>query len=319
MPMKATIDTEQLRIFAAVVAENSFTRAADLLETNKAHVSRVVARLEDHLGARLLQRSTRALSLTEAGRELNGRARAILAALDEAEAALRHRTDQPSGHLRLTCGHEFGLLQVNGWIAEYLRLYPDVAVEADFSNRIADIIHEGFDVAIRDGDLADCALSARKLGELAFGLYAHPAYLAARGIPEFPQGLFGHDLIVFAAGARTPWQLRNGEACVTVDQPARYAVNTHMAVRDIAADGFGIAQLPVFQAAPLVAGGSLVPVLPGWAQAPVAVHAVFPSSRYLTPNVRSFIDIARSRFLAQPAASVPASALSISTTVSATP
>ncbi|PZR00585.1 MAG: LysR family transcriptional regulator [Cereibacter sphaeroides] len=296
--MKCVIETEHLRTFAAVVAEGSFTRAADRLNTNKAHVSRIIARLEEHLEVRLLERTTRAIALTEAGRELHGRARFILAALDETEASLRRRSDAPSGLLRLTCGTEIGLMQVNGWIAEYLRRNPGASVSADFCDRVTDLLHEGLDLAIREGDLTDSTLSARKLGEITYGFFASPGYLQDRGIPQAPESLRIHDLIQFSLPGRANAPLIHHGATTTLDHPARYAANTNMALRDMAAAGLGIALLPNWLAEPLAAEGRLTPILPGWSRAPVPVYAVFPSTQYLTANLRAFIDIARQRFAA---------------------
>jgi LysR family transcriptional regulator for bpeEF and oprC len=161
LSMEATLNTDHLRLFLTVLAAGSFTRAAELAGSDKAHISRVITRLEDRLGSRLLNRSTRSLSPTDAGQELASRARAILDALSEAEESLKGRADQPSGRLRITCGYEFGLLAVNGWVQAFLERWPEVSVEVDFTNHVADIVHEGFDLAIRVGRLPAAARSCR--------------------------------------------------------------------------------------------------------------------------------------------------------------
>jgi LysR family transcriptional regulator for bpeEF and oprC len=294
LPAMMTIDINQLAVFVAVARAGSFTAAARTLGTQKAHVSRVISRLERQLGVQLLNRTTRSLAVTEVGRELYERATGILAALEETQAAIQHTQGEPQGVLKLTCGVEYGLLVVNGWIAEYLRRYPKVRVDADVSNRIADLIHEGFDLAIRIGDLPDSTgLAARRLGSVHYALYASPKYLKGRSRPAEPADLAAHDLIMFAPGPPVVWQLVNGQQSAEVGGPARLVVNNNMAARDAAVAGLGMALLPRFQAEPRVRQRELVEMLPGWTRPPAPIHAVFPSSRYLAPKVRAFIDLAR--------------------------
>ena len=288
---------DELTVFAAVVRVGSFTGAAQALGTQKAHASRVVSRLEKKLGVRLLQRSTRSLAVTEVGRELYERAIGIISALDETQAKIQRTQAEPQGVLRLTCGVEFGLLIVNRWIRVYLERYPLVRVEADFSDRLVDLIHEGFDLAIRVGPLADSSLSARSLGEVTYALYASPDYLQLHSPPDHPKELVSHDLIMFVATSPPTWHLANASEHIDIETRARLVVNNHVGARDATVDGLGIALLPRFQAAPFIGDGRLVEVLPGWTRAPAPVHAVFASSRYLTPKVRAFIDMA----CAQPA------------------
>lgn len=293
--MASTMNIDELAIFVAVVRAESFTDAARALGLQKAHVSRVVSRLERKLGARLLQRSTRSLAVTELGRELFQRATTILSAIDETQAIVQRSQAEPQGVLRLTCGVEFGQLIVNGWIRNFLKQYPSVRVDAYFTERVVDFIHEGFDLAIRVGHLADSSLSARSLGKIRYALYASPEYLKTRPVPKHPQDLISHDLIMFvmSTGASSPaWHLENNGDRTDVATPARLVVNNHVSARDAAVDGLGIGLLPCFQAAPFADTGRLIEVLPGWTRTPVPVHAVFGSSRYLTPKVRAFIDLA---------------------------
>jgi LysR family transcriptional regulator, regulator for bpeEF and oprC len=289
------MNIDELATFVAVVRAESFTGAARALGLQKAHVSRVVSRLERKLGARLLQRSTRSLAVTEVGRELYERATAILSAIDETQAVIQRSQAEPQGILKLTCGVEFGQLIVNGWIREFLKLYPSVRVDAYFTERVVDFIHEGFDLAIRVGQLADSSLSARSLGKIRYALYASPGYLKEHPGPKHPQDLIGHDLIMFvmsSAASMPTWHLENDGERADVAAPARLVVNNHVSARDAAVDGLGVGLLPCFQAAPFAKAGRLIEVLPGWTRAPVPVHAVFGSSRYLTPKVRAFIDLA---------------------------
>jgi DNA-binding transcriptional LysR family regulator len=282
-----------LRAFVRVVQTGSFTKAAEVLNTQKAHVSRVVSRLEKQLGGRLLERTTRSLSLTEIGREFFERAVGILASVEDAQRAVQRAQGEPRGTLKLTCGTEFGMIAVSGWVRAYLQRYPQVRVDADFTGRLVDIVHEGFDLAIRLGDLADSTLAARKLGELHYGLFAATEYLSRRGEPKDPDDLVVHDTLAFAAGShRAGWVLQRADRTARMDKISRLKANNVFAVRDAAVAGLGIAQLPLVVAAPALASRHLQRVLTEWAPPAVPVHAVFASARYLTPKVRAFIDLA---------------------------
>jgi LysR family transcriptional regulator, regulator for bpeEF and oprC len=292
---------EQMRLLVKVVQSGSFTRAAELLGTQKSYVSRVVAQLEAELGAKLLERTTRTLSVTELGREVVERAVGILAAVEDTTRLVQRAQAEPRGLLRLTCGVEFGMLAVGRWIDEYLMSYPQVNAEVEYSARVIDLVHEGFDLSIRVGTPAESRLVARPLGEIEYALFACPGYLAAQGRPKTIDQLREHSLVMFNAGAqRRGWTvLPQGGAerdAVKIDGPARLRVNNSYAVRDALLRSLGIGQLPLLIAAEAVADGRLVPVLPAWRPAPVTVHAIYPSNRYLSPKVRAFIDLALERF-----------------------
>ncbi|MEM9460324.1 MAG: LysR family transcriptional regulator [Myxococcota bacterium] len=298
--MDTTIQLLELRAFVAVVRSRTFTAAADVIGTDKAHVSRLVSRLEGKLDARLLQRSTRRSSLTETGRDFYERATSILGALEEAEASVARARGKPRGTLRLTAGVEYGMLRVNGWIAKYLRRHPEVQVDADLTNRVVDIIHEGIDVAIRVGALELSELSARKLGEIRYAFYASPAYLRRRKRPKTIADLERHDLIMFTPRGRPAWKVVRGSESAEVEiGTPRYHVNNNVAARDAARLGLGIALLPSFMAADAVRSGHLVVLLRGWERVPAPVYAVFPSSKYMAPKVRAFIDLAQEESTAE--------------------
>jgi len=283
------MDLASLQAFVKVVQAGSFTRAAELLGSEKAHVSRIVSRLEARLRVRLLERTTRALRLTEIGREIFERAVALLAAADETERVAAAVHDAPRGVLKLTCGAEFGVLVANRWISAYLQRYGEASIDADYTSRVVDLVHEGFDLALRVGELADSSLAARRLGELTYGLYAAEGYLARRGAPKSLGALDRHSLVMFTGGVfRAGWRLADAQGEALIEGPWRLRVNNAFAARDAAAAGLGIALLP-----DLVARGtSLVRVLPNIAGPRVPFHAVFPSARFLAPKVRSFVDLA---------------------------
>lgn len=282
-----------LQSFVKVVQTGSFTRAAAALDTHKARLSRLVSQLEAELGARLLERSTRSLSLTEVGREFYQRAVGILASVEDAQRAVQRAQGEPRGTLTLTCGVEFGMIAVSDWIRRYLQRHPQVRVDADFTGRLVDIVHEGVDVAIRVGTLQDSSLNARLLGTLRYGLFTSPSHLQRQGMPRTPDDLSAHDMLAFVGGSH-PGTLHLTLDGITrrVEFRPRLRANNVFAVRDAAAAGLGIAQMPLVVAEPLLAQGGLVPVLDDWSLPTVPVHAVFASPRYLTPKVRSFIDMA---------------------------
>lgn len=290
--MKSTIDVNALQLFRAVVETGSFTGAALLLEKDKAHVSRTISRLEQQLGVQLLWRSTRRLAVTELGRDLYERGVGILNALEDTELAIAQSQSEPKGLLRLTCGTEFGVIRVSGWIARYMNRYPGVKVEAEYTNRLVDIIHEGIDIAIRIGSLADSDLSARTLGHIRYGLYATREYLDIKGEPEQVDELEQHQLIMFSPRGKPHWLLVNGTQKHELKTEPVFRVNNTVAARDVALQHHGITLLPRLLVENTEFENMLVRVLPEWVRAPVVVSAVFSSSRYMTPKVRAFIDLA---------------------------
>jgi LysR family transcriptional regulator, regulator for bpeEF and oprC len=287
------MELQELTAFVKVVQTGSFTRAAESLGTQKAHLSRVVTQLEKKLGVRLLERTTRSLSLTEVGREMFERAMSILGAVDDAQRAAQNTQVEPRGILKLTCGVEFGMISVSRWVTDYLQRYSHVQVQAEFTGRLVDLVHEGFDLAIRVGYLPDSNLAARKLGNLQYGLFASPDYLARRGMPMTPDDLASHDRLAFSGGVKLhSWRLHRGSQEVNVQVAPRLRVNNSFAVRDAVEQGLGVAQLPLLIAQQALGRGQLVSVLPDWRLPEIPVHALFPSARYLTPKVRAFIDLA---------------------------
>ena len=296
--MKPVFDLDTLNAFLKVVQTGSFTKAADALQTHKAHLSRTITQLEHDLGARLLERTTRSLSLTEVGREFHERSLLIMAAIEDARQAVEQSQAEPRGTLRLTCGVEFGMLAVGQWINTYLHRYPKMKVDVEMTSRIVDVVHEGFDIAIRLGPLPDSTLAARTLGSLTYGLYASPAYLKRSGNPKSPEELSAHDLLAFTRGnSAGSWNLSEGHESHRVSlSAARFKASNSFAARDAAVSGLGIALLPRLIGDPQVATGHLRRVLHRWSTPHVQVSAVFASARYLAPKVRAFIDLAIERF-----------------------
>jgi DNA-binding transcriptional LysR family regulator len=290
---------EQLRVLVKVVEAGSFTRAADVLGIQRSNVSRVVAQLEAELGVTLLERTTRRQSVSEAGRAVYERAVGVLEAIEDTVRVTQRVRAEPQGHLRLTCGVEFGMATVGSWIEAYLDRYPRVTAEAEFATRELDLVHEGFDLAIRAGPLPESRLAARHLGQFDYGLYAAVDYARRCGLPANPAELSKHQRIDFTGdGARPGWTLHHPAQAdaVRVGGFPRFAANAGAAVRGAILAGLGIGQLPDVIAEDLVTRGLLVPVMSPWHPPAVTVFAVYPSNRYLTPKVRAFVDLALTLF-----------------------
>lgn len=295
--MTPTLD--QLRAFVKIVESGSLSRAADVLNIQRSNLSRTLAQLESGLGVTLLERNTRSQSLTEMGRAVYERAVAIVSAVDDTVQLTQRVHGEPSGLLRLTCSVEFGMAAVGAWVESYLQRYPRVRVETEYASREIDMVHEGFDLGIRAGPLPPSRLRARQLGTLRYGLYASPAYLAQRSAPEGPDDLARHDLVQFTGdGGASAWTLIRGSTreTVRVGGQARLRVNTGSAVRSALLSGLGIGLLPEMVALEPEKQRLLARVLPQWDPPALPVHAVYPGTRYLTPKVRAFVDLAAELF-----------------------
>lgn len=290
-------DLNDVLAFTQVADSGSFTRAAERLGWPKSSVSHRVARLETCLGARLLERNTRRLRLTEVGARFHEHARRVLQELDLAAATVASFRARPQGRLRVTASVVLGQSLLPMMLAEYATQCPDVELFVDLTNRRVDLLEEGFDLAIRSGELPDSSLVSRLLGSASARLFAAPAYLRQYGTPLSLQDLPAHALIDNApAAATTGWQLTHDDGRThSVKVRFRLASNDALLLRELAATGAGIVVLPVFVAAPAVAAGGLEPVMQGWATRRVDVHAVFPSHKSLSPALRAFVDLAVSR------------------------
>lgn len=285
------MEIQTLHIFVKVVHTGSFTKAAEALGSQKAHLSRVISQLEKYLGVRLLERTTRALSLTEVGREFFEHAKNILAAVEVAEQAVQKAHSEPVGVLKLTTSEALGQMVVNRWIDGYLQYYPKVKIEADFTNRFVDLVHEGFDLAVRVGQLHDSGLIARKLGDIRYGIFAAPAYLETHGLPISLADLQRHQILSYQGShEKVEWAFeKNGQTQRLTLNP-RLKVNSVLAVRDLVVAGQGLAMLPELVVSEYL--DKLTKVLPTWSLPSTPVHAVYASAKYLSPKVRAFVDMA---------------------------
>jgi DNA-binding transcriptional LysR family regulator len=284
------LDLTHLRAFTRVADLGSVSGAARALGMPKSSVSRSLARLEETLGAALIERSTRHLRLTDAGRALHRHAVRILDDISEAENAVGSLIGRPSGTLRVSVGFTFAVGPLAQMLPAFLASYPDVRVVLTVDNRRSDLLTEDIDVAIRIGPLADSELIARKMGTIDLWLCANPAYLAARGTPRNVEELAGHTMIshVDRRDVRS-MQAPSGERVDLTIEPGTVIPEPAVA-KAVLIGGAGIGWLPAFEARDAVASGLLVHLLPDYQTDRLEVHALFPSHRSLSAKLRAFLD-----------------------------
>jgi DNA-binding transcriptional LysR family regulator len=288
-----------LRTYVAVVNAGSFARAAGKLGMSRAMATKHVQTLEAELGARLLNRTTRKLSATEAGRNFHARAERVLADLDEAENAVADASASPKGLLRVAAPMSFGFRHLGPAIADFLRECPGMAVELSLNDRVVDLIDEGLDVALRIGRLAESSLVAKRIAAARLVPVASPEYLARKGTPKTPADLARHDCLDYTLAAAGPeWRFtdRDGkEASARVAGPLK--ANNGDVLLEAALAGRGIALSPSFIAAPDLAAGRLIDALaPDWLGEELPIHAVYPAARHLSVKTRRFVDFLAARF-----------------------
>jgi DNA-binding transcriptional LysR family regulator len=291
------VDTlEGMRTFIAVVSQGSFTAAADKLGISKALASKYLAQLEARLGVRLLNRSTRTLHTTEAGRAYYERCVRILEEVDALEGALREGRDEPRGTLTIAAPQTFGERFVSDAAAAFIGEYPQVEVELYFSDRYVNIVEEGIDLAIRIGELDDSRLVSRRLGEVHLIACASPGYLAARGTPRHPSDLVDHDCVRdrnFRRG--TKWPFAKGEQRQDIDIRGRLIVNGIMACHRATLAGAGIGLLAAYMVEDELSRGTLVRVLDDYQSSALPISAVYPHRQYLAAKVKTFVDFIAGR------------------------
>jgi len=290
----ATIDPNDLLIFASVADSGSFSRAAERMGLPKSTVSRRLAALEHRLGERLLLRTTRRQSLTEFGLQLLEHARQVVSEVEAVAALSERRQATPSGRLRVSMPSDFANLLLADTLAAFIALYPAIQLELDLSPRRVDLLGEGFDVVLRIGNLPDDAsLAARRLAVFSFGLYAAPSYLAEHGEPVDPDDLARHAAIrmLQANGEAAAWSLAKGEQRWQGIPPGRASANAPELLIKLACAGAGIAAVPDYFALPDVHRGALRRVLPGWSLPSHIAWAVFPERKLMPVKTRVFIDM----------------------------
>jgi DNA-binding transcriptional LysR family regulator len=283
------INLNEIVVFARVVQAGSFAAAAKALGMPKSTVSRKVADLEERLDTRLLQRTTRTLSLTDAGRIFYDHSARIASEVETAERAVTSLKETPRGLLRVTAGPNASYL--GPIIGDYLKRYPDVRLELFTTPRAVDLVEERFDLGIRAGRLPDSTLIARSLGEVTWFMVATPAYLKRRGRPRSPADLAQHDLIHFGAGFdRVSLRLERDQEAVAVEIAPRFVGSELELVRSCAVSGVGLALLPAYLCMEDLRARRLERALRDWQAPSTPIHIVYPSSRHMSPTVKSFVD-----------------------------
>jgi len=293
----------EMAVFAKVVEEGSFSSAARSLQLTPSAVSKQIARLEDRLGVRLLNRTTRRLSATEEGSAFYQRSARILADIDEAEAAVTQLHAAPRGTLRINCGIAFGKYQITPLIPEFLARYPELSLEMTFTDAVSDLVEEGHDVAVRFGQLQDSSMVARQLTVSRRAICAAPEYFERFGIPQHPRDLADHNCLAFAHMPHlNEWIFKLPEGGESrVKATGNFAANNGETIHEMVLAGLGIARLAEFLVGPEVRAGKLQRVLqPFYRDIEVPINAVYPTRRHLSPKVRAFVDFLVEKFQPNP-------------------
>ncbi|MEO9786880.1 MAG: LysR family transcriptional regulator [Aurantimonas coralicida] len=288
----------EFQVFVAIADERSMTRAASVLDLSVSGISRHLMNLEARLGARLIQRSTRQLSLTSEGEALLSDARDLLATWEAAEANVTARSHAPKGRLRVGASLSFSLLHLMPIVAQFRRLYPALSIEIVSSNRYYDIIENGLDLAIRTRRVeADSSITIRRLGETRRLLAASPEYLAERGVPEHPRELVDHDLILYTlADNWNEFSFRRQDDAVVVKVEGAIVANDGQLICQAARDGLGILAQPTYIIQDDLDAGRLVRILDDWDLPRLTMNAAYPSKSFIPVRTRLFIDFLVERF-----------------------
>jgi len=293
---------QALTVFARVVEAGSFVRAAERLGVSVSAVSRQIAELEAHLDVRLLNRTTRRLSLTESGQAFFDRCVQLLADLEEAELAVASASIAPRGTLRLTCSASFGTRHLAPAIAAFAARHPQLRFDVELSERVVDLVEEGFDLAVRIGVTGSENLVARRIGATRILCCAAPSYLERHGEPRTPEELVKHACLTYEyLPNRSVWSFRDAdgrEQSVRITGPVH--ANNGRFLEALAAEGAGIAHEPDFIVGPDVRAGRLRPILAGFERPPLPIYVVYPSRRHLSAKVRAFTDFLVERFASAP-------------------
>jgi len=284
---------DAMQAFVAVADLQGFAPAARKLGLSPSGVTRLIAALEDRLGARLLQRTTRSVSLTDVGTRYLERARAILADVEEAEGAAEGERTRPRGRLVVSAPIGFGRLHVSPVMSEYLKRFPEVSADLRLSDLVINLVEEGVDLAVRIGHLSDSSLVARHVGEMRRIVVASPGYLKAHGEPRTPEAIESHQTIQFGAmTAPREWRFFTDGNEIRLAPIARFTTNSADAAIQYAAQGGGLTRVMAYQAADAVKNGRLKIVLAKFEPPALPIHIVYPTSRLLSAKVRAFIDLA---------------------------
>ncbi|EMM3404230.1 LysR family transcriptional regulator [Klebsiella oxytoca] len=292
-PLTPELDLRAIRIFVAVAEAGSFVAGGTSVGLTRSAAGKALSRLEDYLGTRLFHRTTRRLSLTTEGHEFYSRCLQIIEDVQEAEASIRHDHPLPRGTLRLTVSEGYGKAIVIPFLGSLLAASPELSVEVNFTDRIVDLVEEGFDLAIRVGEgVTSTEYVTQVIARARPRLYAAPGYLEKQGVPLSTSGLEKHQRLIYGLGTTTTaWNFIDKEGqSVSVNGRIHARFDSGDAIRVAATEGMGIGLLPPFVVARELNEGKLVEVLPSISAAELAVHVIYPSRRYLPARIRTFID-----------------------------
>ena len=283
---------DAMQAFVAVADLEGFAPAARKLGLSPSGVTRLIAALEERLGARLLQRTTRRVALTDVGTRYLERVRRILADVEEAESSAEGERTRPIGRLVVSAPIGFGRLHVSPVMSRYLARYPEVAAELRLTDRMINLVEDGVDLAVRIGHLPDSTLVARHVGEMRRIVVASKAYLKRRGEPDRPEAITSHDTIQFGAPMAAPeWRFVEQGRDIRVVCTPRFTTNSADAAIQYAAQGGGLTRVLAYQAAEAINAGQLSIVLAKFEPPALPIHVVYPTSRLLSAKVRAFIDL----------------------------
>jgi DNA-binding transcriptional LysR family regulator len=286
-----------MRVFTTVVHSGSFASAAEKLALSRGMATRYVAQLEERLGLRLLNRTTRKLSLTEAGTDYYERALQILALIEEAESSADQRTSMPRGTLRVATSVGLGVLGIGQMMTEFLVKYPELKVDLNLSDRKVDLVEEGFDVAIRMGPKVDPGLVARKIADVGIIVCASKSYLRERGVPKVPQDLVSHNCLTYSYSSQeTDWPFLHDGLDERVRVSGNFRANNGNVLVNAAIEGLGIIRQPHYLVNEALKRKQLVHLLPAFDAGGHAINAVYASRRFLPTKVRALIDFLVERF-----------------------
>lgn len=293
---------EAMEVFTKVVDSGSFARAAERLGISTSVASRQVAELESHLQTRLLHRTTRRLSLTESGQAFYERAQQVLADLAEAEQAAAQTVAVPRGTIKLNAALAFGILHLAPVLDEYLAKYPEVKIDVTLNDRVVDLVEEGYDLALRIGELRQPNLIARRIGTTRSVVCASPAYLKRHGVPRHPRELEAHNCLRYTyASALTDWNFKDETGAeLEVQASGNFQANNGNLLREAALRGVGLIYQPTFLVAEDLRAGRLVTVLQEYEGPEIPIHLVYASRKHLSAKVRSFVDFLAERFADKP-------------------
>jgi LysR family transcriptional regulator for bpeEF and oprC len=290
-----------MRLFIRVVDTGNFSKTARETGISQPTVSKLVAGLEAKLGAQLLRRTSRGLSLTDAGQDFYEAATGIVQSVDDVESRVGKGEASPSGVVRVALSPAFGRFQIVPHLPEFFARYPDVSIDFDVSQRYVNLVEEGLDFAIRIGPLVDSTLMARRLGSMEYATVATPEYLARAGTPETPDQLKNHPCIAFMAkDAPRPWQCLDGKKALEYMPQGPMRSNDAEYIRAGVLAGLGIAHNAGWLYARDIEKGRLVRLLQGYMPAPFPIHAVWPGSRRLPGKTRAFIEFLAELFAENP-------------------